>query len=82
MQSDPSLQVTDVAIRRRKGRRSKRFSQRQCRGRLPRRNGGGTLCYAYAIKLAETLPPLLASSFITALWSQMFISAEPSVAPV
>lgn len=29
-----------------------------------------------------TLPPLAASSFMTALWSQVFISALPSVAPV
>ncbi len=31
---------------------------------------------------AGTLPPLAASAFITALYSQMFISALPSVAPV
>ena len=35
----------------------------------------------YAIRLAETLPPFDANSFITAFDSQMFISAEPSVAP-
>lgn len=35
-----------------------------------------------SVRFDGTLPPFLANSFITALCSQMFISALPSVAPV
>jgi hypothetical protein len=35
-----------------------------------------------SLSSAETLPPFFSSSCITRLWSQMFISALPSLAPV
>lgn len=35
-----------------------------------------------SLRAAETLPPFFSSSSITRLWSQMFISALPSLAPV
>jgi len=35
-----------------------------------------------SLRPAGTVPPFFASSRITALCSQMFISADPSVAPV
>jgi len=36
---------------------------------------------AQSFSAAGTVPPFFSSSRITALWSQMFISAEPSFAP-